>query len=144
MIFQRVPAGTKETCPLSSNLCLLKLAHRAGLVPLARLHGSASHQEHRYQLHRSPEIRAHAPPVRFPVSTCPASCPAFPRWRPRIHLTSARLVVQPASSACHAVASAKAGPPFPIAGRAPTRYVATDAPSHSALPQFRVRRNFFG
>src|SRR5882724_5545559 len=95
--------------------------HQAGLAPLARLPGSASHQGHRYRLHLLLETRARAPPARFPVSTCPASCPAFPRWRPRIHLTSARRVVQPASqssifrlprrslgvggsTACHAVA----------------------------------------
>ena len=32
---------------------------------------------------------------------------------------------------------------FRIAGLAATRYAAKDAPSHSALPKFRVRRNFF-
>jgi len=132
-------------------------AHPAGLAPLARLRGSASHQGHRYRLHLSLEIRAHVPPARFPVSTCQASCPAFPRWRPRIHLNSTRLVVQSASSVLClprrspwlAVAFAKAArrrpvlPPFRIAGRAPFRYSAKDATSHSVLPKFRVKRNFF-
>src|SRR5947207_9471402 len=88
-------------------------AHRAGLVPLARLRGSASHQGQRYRLHRS---------------------------RPRSYLTSARLVVHPASSIFRPLLSilnprfSILAPPFPIAGPAPIRYLPRMRPPIPSYP----------